>query len=386
MLVVLWWILLILSYLVYPLWMRRLGKRYLLSKFSYYDRFDDLPLVQLIIPVHNEEKVLREKLNSIFSGDYPIEKVAVIVGLDNCSDNSLLIIQDFEKKYPSQIFYTETDRLGKPNMLNLLMSKKYVDAPITIFTDANVMFTPSTIYELVKYFKTLNMGLVDSKFLLSSENISNENESQYLGYEQQLKFNEGIVFGTMQGPFGGCFAIRTHLYSPIPNNFLVDDFFIGMNVMSKGYVSIVNPLAVVLEEVHTDLKEEFYRKERIAAGNFQNFVHFLPVFKKPFTGLSVTWLLHKVLRWTLPVLLIPAIVIDLVLKIVCNYPFGPSMVTLILIIGLPLIQYVLQRLNLHCRAIERLSYFIFINFALNKGFYNYIKGIKSNVWKPTQRK
>ncbi|MCO5232959.1 MAG: glycosyltransferase [Chitinophagales bacterium] len=386
MLVILWWILLVLSYLVYPLMMKKIGKRHRISKYSYYELFDDLPMVQIVMSVHNEEKILQAKLNSILSGNYPERNLTIVIGLDNCSDNSLQIVQEFEKQYPSRIYYFESDRVGKPNMLNILMEKRFVDAQITIFTDANVIFTPSTIYELVKYFKTLYIGLVDSKFVLSSDNISNENENLYLNYEQQLKFNEGIVWGTMQGPFGGCFAIRTKLFSPIPKNFLVDDFFIGMDVMRNGYASIMNPLATVIEEVHTDLQEEIRRKQRIAAGNFQNLKYFSPIFKKPFTALSVSWLLHKVLRWILPLLLIPFIGIDLILNIVWGYPFFLSLVTLILIIGLPLTQYVLQRLNLQNRTVERLNYFIFINFALCKGFYIYLKGIKSNVWKPTQRK
>jgi cellulose synthase/poly-beta-1,6-N-acetylglucosamine synthase-like glycosyltransferase len=271
-------------------------------------------------------------------------------------------------------------------MLNLLMRENKKTSDITILTDANVMFKAGTLYELVKYFKDSQVGLVDSKFVLSSQIISHEEEKDYLNFEQQLKYYEGLVWGTMQGPFGACYAIRTSLFHPIPEKFLVDDFFIGMNVMIQGFHAILNPNALVMEEVHTNWKQEFKRKMRISSGNYQNLDFFAKVLFKPFTGLSITWFFHKVLRWLLPVAFVPILVIDLIAFLFWGYSLIPSLITLILILGVVSLHYILQRLNLHSRTIERLSYFIYINLALVQGFIFFIKGIQTNVWKPTQRK
>ena len=48
------------------------------------------------------------------------------------------------------------------------------------------------------------------------------------------------MWGSMMGPFGGCFAMRMNLHSPVPKNFLVDDFYICMNIIRKGYKAVNN--------------------------------------------------------------------------------------------------------------------------------------------------
>lgn len=386
MLILIWWILLIVSYGIYPLIMKFLAQNELLTKYSFFEKNDPLPFVQIVMAIHNEEKVLHQKLESIFNSQYPLEKFLVVIGLDNCTDTSLDIVKSYFQKYPENIQFQSTERLGKPEMLNLLMRENKKISDITILTDANVMFKAGTLYELVKYFKDSQVGLVDSKFVLSSQIISHEEEKDYLNFEQQLKYYEGLVWGTMQGPFGACYAIRTSLFHPIPDKFLVDDFFIGMNVMIQGFHAILNPKALVMEEVHTNWKQEFKRKMRISSGNYQNLDFFAKVLFKPFTGLSITWFFHKVLRWLLPVAFVPILVIDLIGFIFWGYSLIPSLITLILILGVVSLHYILQRLNLHSRTIERLSYFIYINLALVQGFIFFIKGIQTNVWKPTQRK
>src|SRR5690554_1878170 len=386
MIIILWWGLMITTYLVYPLVIRMLAKNKNLSQFQSFDQSEDLPTVGILIAAHNEEEVLEQKLDSILSSQYDLTKVHIYLGLDDCSDRSLEIVESFKFKYPDSISFIESKRVGKPQMLNLLMESFQPQTDLCVFTDANVFFKSETLYELLKYFKTAEIGLVDSKYSLAEELISQQHENTYLSYEQKLKYEEGLAWGTMQGPFGGCFAIRTKLFQTIPENYLVDDFFIGMTVMKSGFLSILNPKALVIEEVHTTWEEEFSRKKRIATGNFQNLKHFSSIFKKPFTSLSVSWFFHKVLRWVLPLLFIGAVMLSFVEIFYLDGCFLPLLITLSLLIGVVTTYYILQRLNLRLRTIERLSYFIYINLALVQGFLLYQKGVKSNVWKPTQRK
>ncbi|HZH68094.1 MAG TPA: glycosyltransferase [Chitinophagales bacterium] len=386
MIIILWWGLMIATYLVYPLVIRMLAKNKNLSQFQSFDQSEDLPTVGILIAAHNEEEVLEQKLDSILSSQYDLTKVHIYLGLDDCSDRSLEIVESFKFKYPDSISFIESKRVGKPQMLNLLMESFQPQTDLCVFTDANVFFKSETLYELLKYFKTAEIGLVDSKYSLAEELISQQHENTYLSYEQKLKYEEGLAWGTMQGPFGGCFAIRTKLFQTIPENYLVDDFFIGMTVMKSGFLSILNPKALVIEEVHTTWEEEFSRKKRIATGNFQNLKHFSSIFKKPFTSLSVSWFFHKVLRWVLPLLFIGAVMLSFVEIFYLDGCFLPLLITLSLLIGVVTTYYILQRLNLRLRTIERLSYFIYINLALVQGFLLYQKGVKSNVWKPTQRK
>jgi len=382
----LWVFFFLCSYILYPQLIALLaGKRKVLPYKSYLDT-EELPQVAVFMSLHNEEKVLARKLESILQSNYPKEKVSVYIGLDDCNDRSEQIVRDVKKLYPDNVHYISTERRGKPQMLNYLQEHFRPVETVSVFTDANVFFTPDTIFELVRYFKDDDIGLVDSRFQLSREIVSHELEGEYLNFEQTLKFNEGKKWGVMQGPFGGCFAIRTALYQPVPDNFLVDDFFISMCILRKGYKGILNPEAIVIEEVHTSWKDEFRRKSRISAGNFQNLSYFSDILIKPFTPLAFSWFFHKVVRWVLPILLLPVLLLGWVEMYLLNEPAWLPIITLILILGGASLLYILHKLNLQSRTIERLSYFIYINLAMLQGFIIYIKGIKSNVWKPTQRK
>lgn len=380
------WLLLALSgYLLYPVLMKWRVNGTRLPYIAYHSE-SDLPEVSVFIPMHNEALVIEKKLKSILDSHYPEDKLKVYCGLDGCTDQSADIIQNLQSLYPGRLFLFASERIGKPEMLNEMYRRFNPDNNVLILTDANVFFMPETVFELVKYFKDEEIGLVDAGFIVNSDLVSHKMEGEYLGFEQSLKFAEGKKWGTMQGPFGGCYAIRGELFKMIPQGFLVDDFFIAMSVMQDGYKSILNPQAKVIEEVHTDWKDEFRRKKRISAGNFQNLSHFRKVLFKPFTPLAFSFFFHKVIRWMLPVLALPVFLVSILEVYVWHFKVWPLLITLTLILAPIPFNYLLHKLNLHSRTIQRLSYLVYINIALLYGFINYSKGIQSNVWKPTQRK
>lgn len=55
--------------------------------------------ILIIIPVYNEEKKLRETLDSFLNQTYPIYQITIVN--DGSSDNSSQIIKEYSKKYKS---------------------------------------------------------------------------------------------------------------------------------------------------------------------------------------------------------------------------------------------------------------------------------------------
>ena len=165
-------------------------------------------------------------------------------------------------------------------------------------TDANVLFDKQTIFELVKHFKNSTIGLVDSKMQnigIKKDGISFQ-EKTYISSEVSVKQRESLLWGAMMGPFGGCFAFRKNLWGEIPSHFLVDDFYLNMLILEKGFKSINEPKALVFEDVSNNLKDEFNRKIRISTGNFQNLFHFKHLLFD-FSWVAFVFFSHKVLRW-----------------------------------------------------------------------------------------
>jgi hypothetical protein len=217
---------------------------------------------------------------------------------------------------------------------------------------------------------------------LKNDGISYQ-EKTYISMEVWTKNAEGKIWGGMMGPFGGCFAIRKKAFSAIPLNYLVDDFYLNMKTLQKGFHCINESKALVFEDVSNNLTEEFKRKARISAGNFQNLAHFSTLLFR-FDGISFAFLSHKVLRWLTPFFLITLAWSSFLLINHSALYFWTSVASLVVILMIVL-DLALKKMNVNIAIFRFSTHFFAMNLALIIGFLNYIKGIKSSVWEPTKR-
>jgi len=188
--------LLLYSYILYPALLRILACKKQSNRIVYSEN-GDMPDISVIMSVYNEEKVLENKINSIYSTSFPKGKMEVIIGSDGSNDRTEEILRKMKEKFTNFSFYHSNIRRGKPNVLNDLVSKAKGD--ILIFTDANVFLNESTITGLVKHFKNPEIGLADSRMTnkgIKKKGISRQ-ESAYISMEVNLKNREGLVWGTM---------------------------------------------------------------------------------------------------------------------------------------------------------------------------------------------
>jgi cellulose synthase/poly-beta-1,6-N-acetylglucosamine synthase-like glycosyltransferase len=381
------------SYLFFPLWAKRRSQGRVFNQIC-FEKTDDLPIVTVIMSVFNEEKVIVDKLNSLLHVDYPKEKWHWRIGSDGSSDATNRLIEHFKNTYPTEnIHFTPfPNRRGKPPVLNDLVQQaigQWGANPnhILLLTDANVLLNQNTVFQLVKHFKNKNILLMDANMIpvgMQSDGISTS-EHQYLRSEVLLKYREGVVWGQMMGPFGGCYALRSDAFSPVPPNYLVDDFYIAMRALEKGGQAGIELEAHCYESVSHDIREEYRRKRRISSGNFQNLNTFMPILLK-FNILSFLFFSHKVLRWITPFLILLGWGASGVLawkgfKLYQILFWGCSIV----LIGLPLLDLLLQKINYNSRILRGIRYLIWMNVALLEGFFKYVSGIKSNIWQPTKR-
>jgi cellulose synthase/poly-beta-1,6-N-acetylglucosamine synthase-like glycosyltransferase len=372
------------SYVIYPLILQLkiylTGKR----KYQHFSSNENLPSISILMAAFNEEQVIGEKIRSIYDTNFPTEKIELWVGSDNSTDNTNKIIRHLLNELPNIHFVNFEKRQGKISIINQLSEKASGD--ILILTDANVMFEEGTLLETVKFFKDERVGLVDTQMKnvgLKKDGISVQ-EKSYISREVFVKHLESDAYGTMIGPFGGCFAVRRELFEKVPANFLVDDFFICMSVLSKGKYAINNLDAVVYEDVSNILSIEFKRKIRIAAGDFQNLNYFKKLLWPPFRPVAFSFLSHKVIRWFGPFFLIGAFLSNMVLFHYSVFYKILFVLQLIFTI-LPFADLILKKIHLHIVLLRFATHFYTMNLSLLLGFIKSIKGVKTNVWKPTTR-
>lgn len=342
------------------------------------------PEVSILIAAYNEEKVIREKIESIFKSNYPANKIRVVVGSDNSTDATNAIVQAIAEQNKNVKLIAFTQRTGKPVIINSLM--KDVDSDLVILTDANVYFTEETIACLVRHFADAKMGLVGGNILnigMREDGISIQ-EKSYIQRENLIKYREGLLWGTMMGPFGGCYMIRKEVYHEVPAGSLVDDFYISMKVLQQGFKCVNDLDAICYEDVPNEVKEEFRRKARISAGNFQNLARFRSFVLHPFTSVGFCFISHKFLRWITPVFLFFSFISAVLL-----IPYHPIFIVLaageLFLFLMPLWDQMLHQLGIHLKVVRFISYFVSMNIALVKGYIHYRSGVASGVWEPTKR-
>ncbi len=387
----LFWIpvyLLLHSYVFYP-WIMKIRARGKSSNLMVFEAEERFPYVAVLMAVYNEEVILEEKLNSLLAQDYPSDRIHIYIGSDNSTDGTNSILESYRTPNLTPVLFES--RQGKPNIINqlsdLALQTFPIDKGLFLMTDASVILENDVVNQLAKHFKNPKIGMVDAHMTytgMKTEGIS-QSENAYLSSEVRLKSYESIVSGQMIGPFGGCFMMRAELFRPVPSNFLVDDFYISMTLLSEGYKVINELSALCLEPVSHDPAEEYRRKKRISAGNFQNLVHFKHILN-PFTSLGFSYLSHKVIRWIGPILMIFIALASLSLAwLKGGLWYGVIIGQFFWYSVIPLLEKLLQSMKVQFSLLRNVSYFNKMNFALLAGLGKYLSGIHTNVWQPTKR-
>ena len=367
------------TYVFYPLFMILIYRNSNHNQLLFYSDHE-LPSIAILIAAHNEEKVIEKKILSVFNTNYPSSKLKVFIGSDASTDRTDEIISNLTNTYSNIEFIKFKGRVGKISIINHLQS--LCDESVLILSDANVIFKQNTIFELVKYFKDSNVGLVSANIIKESSNndgISYQ-EKKYLNFENKIKASESYAFNFIMGAEGGCYAIRNNLFSKVPSNFIVDDFFITMQVLKRKNYALLNNLAICIEDVTSDISSEYRRKVRISSGNFQNLFFFKHLLFD-FSSISFAFWSHKVLRWLTPFFLFICLFSSVFLIPYHIFFIGISCIQLLLLL-FPLLNYFFKFNNVFLKFI---AHFYLMNFALFEGFIKFIKGIKSSIWEPINR-
>jgi cellulose synthase/poly-beta-1,6-N-acetylglucosamine synthase-like glycosyltransferase len=372
------------SYVFYPLIINILS-RHKKENDRVFITTDDLPFASIIMAVHNEEEVISEKFQSIYNTGYPDDRFELLVGSDGSSDRTNDILEEFSEGHDSFHYIAFSKRRGKPAVINELREK--AKGEILIMTDAQVLFTRDTIFELVKHYRNEQIGLVGANILntrIDKSGISYQ-EWSFMSREIRIKYHEGKAWGTMIGAYGACYSIRNKYYTSVPEGYSVDDFYITMKILERKKKCILEMKAIGYENVPNRLSEEFRRKIRIAAGNFQNLKTFYKLLWPPYTGVAFSFFSHKVLRWLGPFFLLFLFVSNIILAF-----YHPFYRILLIVQGLliisPFIDFLLRKIGLHIVILRFITHFYSMNLALLAGFLKFIKGTETNVWQPTRRK
>lgn len=370
------------SYVLYPFILQMAASGKELPKI---EPLKKLPEVYVVLSVYNGERVVSKNLLSVISSVYPKEKLFTLTGSDASDDSTNKVITTLAGQHPQIKPFCFTERRGKVKVVNELLAKVPNDA-VVIMTDVSASFHPQCIAVLVqRLLQNDTTGLVGANIIKGehrSDGISYQ-EKAYYERELTIKHQEGILWGASMGAFGACYAIRKKDMQPIPENFMVDDFFMTMQVMQKGKKAIYDMDALTYMDLPNTSDVEFKRKVRISTGNFQNLQLFWTLLFR-FNGVAFAFWSHKAIRWIGPFILITLFGLSFFLQ-EKNFIYKLAFYSQLVLVCTPILNYFSEKLQIHLKLLKFAAHFYLMNLGVLIGFIRFCKGVKNNVWQPTQR-
>lgn len=332
---------------------------------------DCLPEVTLMVCAYNEEDIISEKMSNIHSLDYPADRLHLVWVTDGSTDNTNSILS----AYPDVKIVFSPERRGKSAALK--HGIKEVSTEIVMMTDANTMLNPGAVREIVRLMQTPKVGCVSGEKKVMAKSDSDEaaqGEGLYWKYESTLKRLDSELYSAM-GAAGELCVIRRQLMTDIPDDTLLDDFVISMEIVRMGYKIAYTSKAFAMEYGSADLHEESKRKRRIAAGGLQSswrLRSLMNPLRHPVVAFQ--FVSHRVLRWTItPVCLFALIPLNTILVL-----SGEGIIYTII--------WILQIL-FYASALAGMKiskYFVFMNLNVFRGMA-YLINNTSGTWEKAKR-
>lgn len=373
------------TYALYPLILYFLN---FLKKKDYNNSKDEInyPEVTLVILAYNEERFIEQKVKNCNELIYPKNKLNILWVTDGSDDNSNKIL---EEKYNQKVLH-KPERKGKINAMNRAVN--YISTPIIIFTDANTEINNTSIIKIIEQYESdKNVGCVAGEkriYIEEKESASVAGEGIYWKYESFIKNLESKLGSTIAAA-GELFSIKRDLYTQIPDDTILDDLVLSFNVIKQGYKIKYTSDAYSYEKGTKTIKDELKRKIRIAAGNFQTLFRMpelLNFFKYRF--ISLEYISHKVLRWTLVPIAFPVIFIAniIILLKMYNIFFLITLVIQIFFYLFSLIGFLFNKKETKFKFLFIPFYILLMNFAMYKGFMLFLKKKQTVLWEKVERK
>jgi cellulose synthase/poly-beta-1,6-N-acetylglucosamine synthase-like glycosyltransferase len=339
---------------------------------------ENLPRISILIPAYNEQTYIKETVLNKLASNYPPELLELIVISDESTDETDAIVQAIAKQDSRVSLLRQEPRKGKTAAINRAV--EISSGELLIFSDANSMYTDTTISALVHTFADENIGYVTGKMVYvdSTGSLVGDGNSAYMRYENKIRELEAKV-GSVVGVDGGVDAMRKSLYQPLNEN-LLPDFVQPLKCVEQGYKVAFNEKALLQEESLKTEANESAMRVRVSLRAFWAMWDMRHLFN-PFKYGLFSWQLlsHKLLRYLAIVFMIIALGSNAALALKSSY----WLAVLLCQFGFyGLACWGAKKPNA-APAVARLAYyFCLINSAAGIALIKFLQGKKIVTWKP----
>jgi cellulose synthase/poly-beta-1,6-N-acetylglucosamine synthase-like glycosyltransferase len=366
--------LLVYTFFGYPVLIHILGK-IRAAKTHPFGEPSDEPSVSVVLVVRNEGNRIIERIQNLLATDFPLEKIEVILVSDGSTDDTIQKLADIDTTSICAI--DSPSHRGKPACLNDGIAA--ASGEIIILTDARQQFTKSTIPALVSPFSDAQTGAVSGELIIGESGSGvGAGVDAYWKLEKAIRLGESH-FDSSIGCTGAVYAVRKSLFTPLPEDTLIDDVVCPMLISLKDKRVLFCPEALAYDPQILDPVNEKRRKRRTIAGNFQMLFRY-PSWLLPWKNrLALQLISHKYLRLLAPVLMVGVFFLNLALAADGSPFFVFTLITQCAFYALSFIGMTTRRLRWKCFTLP--AGFVFLNMMTVRGFVYYIQSKGRAGWK-----
>lgn len=213
----------------------------------------DLPKVTVLIPMHNEEAVLANVLDSLLECDYDRDKLEIIPINDHSSDRTGEMLDEYGARYPfiRPLHRTGDELRGKPVALNDAL--KLASGEVVVVFDADYRPSQNILKKIAMPFNDPEVGAVMGRVIPinANSNILTTllNLERVGGYQvdQQARYNLRLIpqYG---GTVGGFRKQLIDEYGGFDAKILAEDTELTYRFYTKGWIVVYDNSAECYEE------------------------------------------------------------------------------------------------------------------------------------------
>jgi glycosyltransferase involved in cell wall biosynthesis len=267
---------------------------------------DQTPSVVLVVSAHNEEAVIRRRIDNALALDYPEDSLEVVVASDGSTDLTDAIVGEIAAEH-ARVRLLQCPREGKVAAQH--RSVRETTSEVLAFTDANSEWQPDALRALVRNLADDEVGYVCGQLRLESPDGANM-EGIYWRYEMWVREQESAASSITAGN-GAIYAVKRDAYVEDDPKF-GHDFGFPYLMEQMGRRAVYEPEAVAIEKPAAEPEDEYGRKVRTIA---RALGHILTgrVFRPTRPLYLVELVSHRVLRYSTGILHLGLLVSNLML-------------------------------------------------------------------------
>jgi cellulose synthase/poly-beta-1,6-N-acetylglucosamine synthase-like glycosyltransferase len=289
------------------------------QRIYYSDVYDsEMPFVSVLIPMHNEEKVLEGLIKSLVDTDYDKDRLEIIMINDHSTDSTAEMLETCHHQYPFiNVMHRDDGIAGKPAALNDAL--EIAVGEVIIIFDADYRPSRKMLSRLAIAFSNPEIGAVMGRVIphnrtnLLTHLLSMERSGGYQA-DQQARYNRKLIpqYGGTVGGFRKSIVQETGGFNV---NILAEDTELTFRLYMMGYKVIYANDAECYEESPETWRARGKQVRRWSRGHNATMYRYL--FKLPFSK-YLTFIekvdgIFLLLIYLVPFLLILGIVDSLIL-------------------------------------------------------------------------